>query len=781
MSNEKTDSIVDINDLKALWRTFYKNWYIIISCIAVAYISAYFYTYKLTDVYAASTQILLKSNDAYDYQSIIQSGSSGMGGYKDYSENYNAMRVIKSYDLIKRTVDKLDLDVSYYIKGRLVTKEVYENIPFKINFTSINPMLYEQKMEFKIVDINKYTIKYLLGENEIIREGFFGKKLITQDLNLEILKYPGLHKSTIEKTKEVDYLIQFHSRASLVRNYQRAISVEIPEYSGIVLVTVEDIIPKRAITFLDSLGKVYIDNTLISKLDINSRTLTYIEKQLQELTDMMTSIEDRLQNYKQNEYILDLNKEQESYFNQLVTNQTELNKLDLLLSSLNSIENYIVEDKDPELVPPTMFLSTNDESLVKNVDDLYILQMERNKIKFSTTKSNPGLAMLDKQLEVKKLNLLYYINNSREAIKAQKAELKKQIDKFEGVITGIPIKQREVLSIERNLEVNQKMYSFLLQKKAENTIARAGIVPESKIIESALSIGIVKPNKTKITYTFIAVGFLISLLIIFVRTSFYETIETVEELKQKTNITILGEVMYSDNFESEEKSIDNNSRSPVVESFRTLRTNLQFMSNVDTGCQVYLLTSNHPSEGKTFCAVNLGALLAKGGRKVLLLELDLHKPRVYKALGMTNEKPGITSILVGKGKPEDYVLHTEVELLDVLLSGTAAPNASELILSKHMQDIIDFGKANYDYIIIDTPPVSLISDAIALMPIADVNIFVMNTKYPYKDSMNSATEIFTTHKPNNFCLVLNGVKRAKNNYYYRRYGAAYRAYSDIQS
>jgi tyrosine-protein kinase Etk/Wzc len=780
VSNEKTDSIISLDDLKSLWRTFVKNWYIILSCLIVAYVSAYFYTYKLTDVYAASTQILLNSNDAYDSQSIIQSGAQPLG-YKDYSENYNAMRVIKSFDLIKKTVDKLDLDVSYYIKGRIRTKELYDDIPYKVTFKAINPLLFEQLIEFKILNISKFALKYRLGENEITKEGYFNKALITKDFNLTINKTSAIQAITENKIKEVDYLIQFHNRANLVRKFQHSINVEIPEYSGIVQITVEDIIPQRAITFLDTLGKVYIDITLNSKLDINSRTLTYIEKQLEELTEMMTSIEDRLQNYKQAESILDLSKEEENYFDQLVINQTELNKLDLMEASFNSIEKYIIEDKDPELVPPTIFLPASDQSFSKNVSDLYNLQMERNKAKFSGTMTNPGMLILDKVLNDKKITILNYINNSRTAIVSQKAALKKQVDRFEGKISSIPIKQRELLNIERNLEVNQKMYSFLLQKKAENTIARAGIVPQSKIIESALSLGIVKPNKSKITYTFIGVGFLVSLLIVFIRISFYETVETLDELKQKTFLTVLGEVMYAESFSNVEKAISDDPRSAVTESFRTLRTNLQFMNNTDSNCQVYLLTSNHPSEGKTFCTVNIGALLAKGGRKVLLLELDLHKPRVYKALGLTNDKPGITSILVGKGKTEDFLRKTEVENLHVLLSGSAAPNASELILSKHLKDIIDFGKANYDYIIIDTPPVSLISDAIVLMQMADVNIFVMNTKYPFRDSLTNAQEIFKAHNPNHFCLVLNSVKKVKNNYYYRRYGAAYKAYSDLNS
>ncbi|MCC6251821.1 MAG: polysaccharide biosynthesis tyrosine autokinase [Bacteroidia bacterium] len=777
MENEKTDAIISINDLKVLWRTFIKNWYIIFACIIIAFSLAYFYTYRLTDIYAASTQILLKSNDTYDSQSIIQGGYQPIG-YKDYSENYNAMRIIKSYDLIKETINKLNLEVSYYIKGRLRTKELYENLPFKVEFTAINPLLYEQLIEFHILSPTQYNVTYLIGENQITKEGYFDRPLVSKDFNITVYSSSAIKNMTKNKIKEVDYLIQFHKKDYLIRKYQNAISLEIPEYSGIVQITLEDIIPSRAITFLDTLGKVYIDNTLNTRLDINSRTLVYIDKQLSELTEMMTSIEDRLQNYKQSEEILDLTKEEENYFGLLVSNQTELNRLEILESSFNSLEKYIIEDKDPEFVPPTIFLPSNDQSLTVNVNDLYALQMNKIKIKNSATETSPEFLAIEKELNDKKITILNYISNTRQAIVSQKQALKQQVQKYEGKISHIPMKQRELLNIERNLEVNQKMYSFLLQKKAENTIARAGIVPQSKIIESALSLGIVKPNKTKITYTFVGVGFLISLIIIAIRTSFYETIDTLTELKQKTNLTILGEVIHDDNFSNVEIALNDNPRSTVTESFRTLRTNLQFMNNSERNCQIYLLTSNHPSEGKTFCAVNLGALLARGERKVLILELDLHKPRVYKALGISNSPLGITSILVGKSTPEENITKTSVKNLDVMLSGTIAPNASELILSKNMQKIFDFGKQNYDYIIVDTPPVSLISDAFVLMKEADVNIFVMNTKYPYRHGLNHAKDIAETQNPKNFCLVLNEVRKLRNNYYYKRYGGSYHYYAE---
>jgi capsular exopolysaccharide synthesis family protein len=741
-----------------------------LGCFSISFVAAYFYTYKLTDVYAASMQILLKSNDIYDAQSLIQGG--GAYGYKDYTDNYNAIRVMKSYDLLKKTVDKLNLDVSYFIEGRLRTKEIYEAVPFDIKVGAVNENMYEQPIKFKILNEHSFEVRYKRGESDQTIKGFFGKSTLSPDFQIEVTKTAAIEKGTVEQLSQVEYMVKFHNRAYQVMRYQNALNVEVPEYTGILQVTVEDIIPQRAVAFLDTLGRVYIENSLASKLEVNSRTLTYIERQLEELTSMMTTIEDKLQNYKLSQSILDLSREQENAFNQLVDLQSQEKKFDMQLSALSALQKYIIEDKDPEQMPPTLFGTGNDAFLQNSVTDLYNAQMARNIQLFTSTKKGPPIDEINQKIARMKKDLLVYVDNSQKVIGDQRIQLLRQISRTEGIIGSIPIKQREVLNIERNLEVNQKMYSFLLEKKAENTISRAGIVPESKVIESARSVGIVKPNKSRIVYSFLGVGFIISVILVFIRTTFYETIESIDFLKQKTTYPILGEVIFQkDASNTSPIVVDSDPRSIITESFRTIRTNLQFLTTGD-GPKVFLFTSNNPGEGKTFCSVNLGALLAKGGKKVLLMEFDLHQPRVHQALSLSSEI-GLTTILIGKAKPEDCVINSSVENLDVILSGPSPPNASELVLHQEINDLFDFAKANYDYILIDTPPIGLITDALVLMRFADVTMFVINTKYAYRESLANAHEAAANKGNSNFSFILNGVKRSQSKYYYKRYGYGY--------
>ncbi|MFZ1664953.1 MAG: CpsD/CapB family tyrosine-protein kinase, partial [Flavobacteriales bacterium] len=240
-----------------------------------------------------------------------------------------------------------------------------------------------------------------------------------------------------------------------------------------------------------------------------------------------------------------------------------------------------------------------------------------------------------------------------------------------------------------------------------------------------------------------------------------------------THAPIFGEVIASEKAEENYVVVDSDPKAAITESFRTIRTNLEYLPAQDNGRAV-MVTSYRPNEGKTFCSVNLSAILAKAGKKVLLLELDLHKPKVGSGLGMTN-KMGISTILAGKAQVEECVMHTNIPHFDVILAGATPPNASELILSKNLTDILDFGREHYDYVMIDTPPVGLITDALLMMRYADATLFVINTRLANKDHVRNAMEIYRSNAAKNFGFILNGVRMKKSKYYYNtNYGYGYR-------
>ncbi|MDQ3190824.1 MAG: polysaccharide biosynthesis tyrosine autokinase [Bacteroidota bacterium] len=773
MSPKTSSSIIDTKDLNQIWKIFLNNWYIILAFVLLSGSIAYIYTYKLTDIYAGSTQILIKSSETYDYQNQIYKGLGYYGAYEDIS---NQKRVITSYNLVEKTVSKLNLDVSYFIIGRLKTTEVYESMPFRISITLLNNDLYERPINFKIIDENKYRLQYDKNDKESVNKIFsFDEEVHDTDFIIKVNKSPGISIQSVLSLKEIDYFFKVHSKNSLVRKYKTALSVENIEYTSILQLTLEDEIPARAVTFLDTLSKVYIDYTLQSKIDINENTLTYIDRQLSEAIDMMSEIEDDLEQYRSNKAILNLSREEEEYFKKLLEYDSQKRNLELLLQSIASLEDYIISSKDAKetrLLPPAVYINDDDDFLKKSVNELYSMQININSMYYSAKEENASLQQAKERVEFLRKDILVYLTNSKKAIKSKISDVQGQIRQYETIIKTIPKTQRDMLNISRKLQVNEKMYLYLLEKKANTIIARAGIIPETKTIESARSIGVVKPNKPKIFYTALSIGFIVSLIIIFIRTVFFEKIENSDDLKEITTVPVFGEIIFNDEIDAEYIVVNISPKAAITESFRSVRTNLEYL-DVQNNCKVILLTSHNPNEGKTFCSINLAAILAKAEKKILLLELDLHKPKVHVGLNMKAEK-GLSSILSGKETVENCVLQTEVQNLDVILSGPVPPNASELILSNKLQNILDYGKQHYDYVIIDTPPIGLITDALVLMKYSDATLFVLNTQYAKKEYVKNAEEIIAANGIKNFGFLLNGVKMKKSKYYYNySYGYKY--------
>lgn len=767
--------LINQGDITRILSILRKNWWIVVVVTALGFGVGSFYTYKLTNVYGATTQILLRANDEIKQGSLISDNPYYGPTVKTFIDNSNERRILTSYDLVSATMDRLNFDVSYFTVGRIRTEEVFKGIPFSVTVGVISdPLMYEQKMLFKNLTDNKFSLKYVKKEKEVEVTGEFGKDLITDDFHLLFLKKKSAIDPKLNTPIELDYQVQIHSKASLVSKYQSFMKVENPEYTNILQISIEDEISDRAIMFLDTLIQAYIENSLEQRLNVNQNTVFFIDRQLQEVTNILNNIEDTLQVFREDNVIINLDNEGQQFFGQYIGFDNRKRSLQIQIEGLNDLEDYIRNNKDPQFLPPAAYFSFGDPFLDKSVTQLYAQQSQYTTLLTEATTDNPELINLDSSIARQRSNMLTYIENNRLAIVENIKATNRQIDTSIMKLQGIPIKQRGLININRNLQVNESMYIFLLQKRATTIIARAGILPETKVIDKARNMGVVRPNRTMINYYFAGGAFILSLLIVFMRVVFYGRIESFAELKVATHLPVIGEIIFSALAEDIKLVVDSDPKSPVAESFRTVRTNLQYMLG-EAQRGIILITSNSPGEGKTFCSINLAGILAKGGKKTILLELDLHKPRVHKGLGLENIK-GFSTISIGRDKIEDCIAPTHQENLDVILSGPLPPNPSEIVVSKSLLDVLNYCKEHYEYVIVDTPPVGLITDAMVLMKYADVSLFVLNTKAAYRDALNNAHEIVAMNKGGNFGFILNGVKRKKSKYYYNRYSYGYGSY-----
>lgn len=771
---KKNEPLVSFDDFKVIWRIIARNWYIPIIFAGLAYLVGYFYTYKLTNLYQVSTQLMLNTNEQYYSQSLINEAYAGdKGDYGRYVDNTNESKVIQSYDLLSKVVDKIKdkIQVSYFIVGKVRTTEYFSGMPFLVKINSMNSGFFEQKFKFNIIDKNNYTI-LLPGANvgsEL--KGQFGKELITENFNLLVTKENNFSDNSIGAFQGGQFEFQVHSLDGLISQYQSGLLIENPEYTNILKISCQDVIPDRAKLFLDTLAKIYIEQKLESKYELNQRTLSFIDKQMSEISSILKDVEDTMQNFKSNKVILDLEREENSEFVKLSAFESQRSQLNLQVEAMNDLERYIVDDQDPQFLPPSVFVVKEDPYLVKTTSELYQKQIEYSEKLSIATEKNQSTIALKEIIKKLKQDLLIYINNSRKAYKKIIENVSNQIGTHIGSLKSMPGKQRELSGIQRKVDVNQNLYVFLLQRRASTYIARASIIPDSKVIESPRLSGLIWPNKSKINNIYALVGLILGVLIVLIRVLFFTTLQTVEELKEATTIPILGELPFVKSMLPTGMIVDVDQKSRVAEAFRTLRTNLQYL-NVNKGSKVILITSNSPGEGKTFASINMSAILAKAGKRTLLLELDLHKPRVQKALEMEADI-GISTVVIGQTEIKDSIKRTTVENLDVMLSGPIPPNPSEMILSDRLKDIIDFGKENYDYVIIDTPPAGLISDSIYLMQYCDISLFVLNTKFATKRIVSGINELVEKNNVQHFSFILNGVRRKKGRYYYNKYGYGY--------
>jgi len=770
--NSKRQAIITQKDFNLIIRVLKANWWVPLIFVPIFYFIGVFYIYRLTSVYQVSTQILLQNNDSY-YKSNVVSDASFYGAHS-YVDNSNEKRVLLSYDLLNRVINKLKdkLEVSYFIVGKVRTTEQFGAMPFYVDVNNIHPSFYETTFDFKIIDNKSYELSYIKNDKPVTINGEFNKECFNLDFNLLIGKSVSFNEEQLSSLKDIYYQFIIHSNAFLIGNILSNVEVSNPDYTNILEVHLNDIIPERAALILDSLNQEYLFSKLKSKMDLNDKTIEYIDKQLDEISLLLQASVDTLQQYKQKKSIINLNWQEQDFLSKISNFDKEKSEAQMQIQAFTDLEKYIIEDKDPQFLPPSVYVIEREGFMLKAVNELYSRQLELNKLSTIITDENPSIQ--EKIGNVKKLkqDLQVYINNARAATKVKIENINEQLNKYIAEAKLIPPKQQDLLGIQRKLTVNENIYNFLLEKKASTRIAKASIVPDAKVIEKPRNTGVVSPDKNSLKKNFLTIGFAIAIIFISLRTAFFTKIKNIEHLKELTSIPSIGVIPFIKETTSHGLIVNEQPNSRVAESFRSIRTNLQYAS-VGKSDKTILVTSFLPGEGKTFTSCNLASTLAKSGKRTIILELDLHKPKVYKTLGLSAPMHGITTFISGQSKMEDIIFESQVPNLYCMFAGPVPPNPSDFVLSEKLNEVIEYAQSNFEYVIIDSPPAGLLSDAVYLMQFTDSTVFVLNCEYAKKKTIDFVHELVQNNAINNLFFVLNGVRNLGKRYYYKGYGYSY--------
>ena len=763
---EKKSPVIRPQDIRLILKLLGKNWYLLVALPLLGAALGFYVGYKKPNIYKAKMEMII--NPMGSSTSRMTGQYSYFQFYQAYANLANQKRVLKSYDLIDEVVERLNIKVSYYSIGKIRTVDLYDRSVFSIQPVSFDNSMMEHPV---YVRFGKEAIKveYEWGDKSMSYEFPYGEKR-WKTPHFEVLfsqsdpdGIPGLKKRVNSQ-----YMFKFRNKRSLVSYFRNQLNISDLEESSVIIVDVQDQVEHRAVDFLDSLVQVYSEYSVRERVKINNSTQNYINTQLEELADRINEGEFELQNFKNKESIFDLTAEESRYFDKLVELDESVKKLDLRLQTVEKLQDYIQSSQDNNLLPPAFYIPEGDKYIESTLEELYKMKVDKTEILYDLKEKNPNVNRSEHSLEVLKSDMLGYLADTKKAIREKINELNSRILRYEKLLRGIPESQREIINIQRRISVNEKLYNYLLEQRANVAIEKAAIAPESEVVDRPRSLGAVSPNRNRILQIYTLGGLALAIALGAIRFLFFDKMETIQEIKDHSDIPVLAGVpMYKS------EMLPNNPRysdSGVAESFRKIRTNLRFFSLDDS--RMILVTSLFPSEGKTFNTIHIATSLAFSGKRVVIVDFDLHKPSVHKKLHLPNTQ-GLSLVLSKKETDYTQQLHHIVQNLDVITSGPLPPNPSDLVLSPVVNEFFTQLQKDYDYVVIDTPPLHLITDANVLMKYTDINIMVLHVKNASVNTLRDIEEFREETRPDNFALILNGMRVPRWTYLYGKYNYKY--------
>ena len=546
--------------------------------------------------------------------------------------------------------------------------------------------------------------------------------------------------------------------------------------TSIAQLQLTDEVPQRSLDYLKQLAIVYNRQANEDKNTIALRTDKFINDRLSKINTELGKTEGELQNYKQKNGIVELQMNAGNSVANQNNSELKLADVETQIELFNTIAREVESSSRnlTQVIPSNVGL--DDQSSTSLINKYNELVLERNRLLRSASESSPVVEPLTAQIRELNGNIRRAIAAARQNLLIQRDAVSAQVNKYNGQVAETPQQERMLTQIDRQQEVKSGLYLMLLQKREENSISLAATADKGKLIDDPQLVGKISPKSTSIMMVALLIGLVIPVLVILVLQFFRYKIEGHDDVARLTKLPIIADVAVASNKAKGKADIvvHENQNNQMEEIFRSMRTNLQFM--LKEGQKVVLFTSSTSGEGKTFNAANLSVSFGLLGKKVILVGLDIRRPRLAELFGINDHKHGITNLLV-KDNPTAEELQEQIlpsgvnKNLDLLMAGPIPPNPAELIARNSLDIIINLLKEKYDYIMIDTAPVGLVTDTLQIARVVDASIYMCRADYTPKSSFNLINALANENKFPNMAIVLNGIDMSKRKYsYYYGYG-----------
>ena len=718
----------------------------------------------------------------YDVKTVllVEKDSKGMGaenlfegmqfGTKNNIQNY--IGILKSYTLNLKTLENLDWKTSCYRKEPFSDIDLYGKQPFTIEFIENSNNLKGLPIAVEILS-EKYCNIKIIG-----RRWINGKQT---EINVDSRVRFGevfrndLFSFKINSTQyceKGEYIFHFNDLENLALSYVHKLNVNlVNKNSELIRLSMQGNIPQRQVDYLNELSRVFIRFGLDQKNMISRNTVQFIDQQLKGLVDSLRGTGKTFSDFRTRNRTMDLSKEAEMIAEQLKEIETKESTIELQIEYYKNLLQYVADASQMNKIIAPSFVGIVDVNLNSNISKLIDLYTKKVTLSHIAKKDNPSLILLEEEIR----NILLIIEeNIRNLLANTKSEYKRlQTKKSEVTIklTGLPETEQELINIKRRFDLNNELYTFLLKKRAEAAITTASNIADVRVLDPARRKTVVRigPRTFNNIIKGLILGLSIPLIIIMMFDFFNDKIRSKDDLEREAKLPILGEI--ARNNYKEELAIINHPRSALAESFRGVRTNLQYILK-NKPQAVIGLHSMLPGEGKTFNAVNLAVIIAMNNKKVLLVGCDMRKPRIQNIFEVKNSI-GLSTFLIGQNSFSDVVMESNIDNLNFVNSGPIPPNPSELIETERFNEFIQSAKDKFDYVILDNAPVTLVSDGILAGKHADANLFVLRQGYSHRNQIKYINHLAEKDNLNNLCIILNDASYSSYGSSYSNYGYGY--------
>ena len=749
----------------------YWKWFLL--SLIITFVYAYNVNIRKESMYGMESLIVVEDQN----NPFFTSNTSlvfNWGGTSDKVQTI--ITTLKSRSHNEVVVDKLQYYIKYLKQGEYFFKDAYGEVPFYVEIDKSKGQLFAKLIKIKFLSPSQYKLSVDFGEStsasliqysdvtikpvNVSGGEFTGVFKINESVELPFLNFKLIIKPEAFEFTNQEYFIRFDDFNSTVASYRSIDVTADAKALSVVRLQLEGSNKYRLVEYLNTTVEELRNIQLASKNQFANNTISFIDSTLKEMEGQIKDAENELKEFRKGKNILELEGETGGGLlgEKLSGYDVEKDAINRKLAYYNLLKNYLEKTTDYSKLPAPTVAGIDDPNVVGNVSKLIVLSAERANLAYSV-KNKKMFSEFDVEMESIKKVLLENIISSKSALALDLSLINKNIARTEGEASLLPENKQEHIKITRKYNLKDKIYSTFLEKRSEAEIVKAANISDIKFLDPAKDVGGgLRGPKTSVNYILAAfLGILFPLLIVFVIVLMDNNINTVEDIQKMTKIPIIGIVGIKNTVNN--LSVFEKPKFPLAESFRSIRSSLQFMykKQQKEGAKILMLTSSVSGEGKTFCSINLATVFALSDKKTVIVGLDLRKPRIFDDFHIDNVT-GVVNYLIGQKTIDEVIQSTHIPFLDVISSGPIPPNPSELLMGEAMKEMIEELKLKYDYIVLDTPPVGLVSDALELSQFCDATIYVTRQGFTKKGMLGVVNEKHKRGELHNISILFNGFK-----------------------